>query len=527
MCPCTSPCVGQIAMQHNRFLLFLNLRKVNPQIQVFSTTKEAASVAIEDCPLREVRAGRIALASPAIAVHSAWEDLMAQADVATNTRIVRRESGSSATRVTADICVVGAGIAGISAAIEAARLGRKVVLVDGLPVLGGQAVNSIIGTFCGLYGNGTHGHQFTYGIADDFIRALGQVEGGLFFRHGPLTTVLYYDEVALGRWVEEAVRAEGITVLLGSVLRNVVTEGRRVTRLECATRYGDVVIDAQGFVDATGDAALAWNAGFACREASNGPVYGTQMVVMENIDEARQPTKQEISARMQEKGDEYGLTRREGLAFIIPGRGIAAMNMTHVETPLEPLAASEKALEGKEQANRAVDFLRKEFPECFGASRVRAYGFPGIRQTRWIVGRQQLTTADVRAGTRFDDAIGRTAWPIELHDHSSGHHWHVFDEDHVHYIPLGALIPEEGDNVVAAGRCIDADTAALSSVRVMGPCIAMGAAAAHALDLAGTGSVHQIDLGALRERLHDNVDRVDPIEGRDRNLDIKPARIVA
>jgi hypothetical protein len=112
-------------------------------------------------------------------------------------------------------------------------------------------------------------------------------------------------------------------------------------------------------------------------------------------------------------------------------------------------------------------------------------------------------------GRRFPDAIGRTAWPIELHDHGSGYRWHTFPEDHVHYIPLASLTPAETDNVVAAGRCIDADTAALSSVRVMGPCIAMGAAAAHALDLAGTGSVHQIDLAALATRVRDNVERTD------------------
>ena len=43
------------------------------------------------------------------------------------------------------------------------------VLIDGLPALGGQAVNSIIGTFCGLFSNGTHGYQFTHGIADDIL----------------------------------------------------------------------------------------------------------------------------------------------------------------------------------------------------------------------------------------------------------------------------------------------------------------------------------------------------------------------
>ena len=79
----------------------------------------------------------------------------------------------------------------------------------------------------------------------------------------------------------------------------------------------------------------------------------------------------------------------------------------------------------------------------------------------------------------------------------------------MHYVPFGSLVPAEADNIVAAGRCIDGDTAALSTVRVMGPCIAMGAAAAHALDLAGSGSVQQIDVAALRQRVRDNVERAD------------------
>jgi hypothetical protein len=426
-----------------------------------------------------------------------------------DTRIVRRTPERAGRSVTGDICVLGAGIAGISAALEAAKLGRKVVLVDGLPVLGGQAVNSIIGTFCGLFANGTHGFQLTHGIADDILHDLGNIENALYYRHGPLTTVVYYDEIALGRWIERAVRKAGISVLLGAVLRHVTVDSGRVVALEFATRYGDVTVAATGFVDASGDAALVWQAGFACREAASTPVFGTQMVVLENIDESEQPSRDELRVRLTEKGDAYGLVRREGLAFIIPTRGIAAMNMTHVETPLDPLEASIKTLDGRDQADRAVTFLQAEFPACFGKSRVRAYGFPGIRQTRWIVGRQQLSADDVCAGTRFPDAVARTAWPIELHDHGSGHRWHTFDEDHLHYVPLGSLLPAEIHNVVAAGRCIDADMAALSSVRVMGPCIAMGAAAAHALDLAGSGSTHQIDVAALQRRLHDNIARTD------------------
>ncbi|MGA3398633.1 MAG: FAD-dependent oxidoreductase [Acetobacteraceae bacterium] len=428
-------------------------------------------------------------------------------DVPTGTHIVRRSAAPAGARVDVDICVLGAGISGVSAALEAARLGRRVALVDGLPALGGQAVNAIVGTFCGLFSNGSHGYQVTHGIADEILRDLG-AQGVLHYRHGPVTTVVMYDEVALSRWVEEAVRQAGITVLLGAMLQHVDRDGGRIRAVDLLTRYGSLRVAATGFVDATGDAALAWEAGFDCREP-DVPSYGTQMVVLENIDEAHMPPREHVPERARAKREEYGLARTDGFAFVFPGRATALVNLTHIETPLEPVAASRIALEGKAQADRVVAFLRGEFPAAFGKARVRSYGFPGIRQTRWIVGRQQLSVDDVRAGTRFPDAIARTGWPIELHDRVEGYIWQPFPEDHLHWVPLGSLIPREADNLLAVGRCIDADNAALSSVRVMGPCIAMGAAAAHALDLAGAGSVQQIDFAALRQRLHDNLDRTD------------------
>ena len=148
--------------------------------------------------------------------------------VRTATRIVRRD-GAGARQVGVDICVVGAGIAGTSAALEAARLGGKVALVDGLHALGGQAVNSVIGTFCGLFSNGHTGYQLTHGIADGILRDLG-AEGALHYRRGgpSNTVVVQYDEVALARWIERAVTAAGITVLLGAVMREVTRDRRRI-----------------------------------------------------------------------------------------------------------------------------------------------------------------------------------------------------------------------------------------------------------------------------------------------------------
>jgi flavin-dependent dehydrogenase len=415
---------------------------------------------------------------------------------------VTKPDDAPAQQIRADVCVVGAGIAGLSAAIESARLGREVVVVDSLPVIGGQMVHSLIGLFCGIFGNAPDYQQLTHGVFDDIFRDLGPA-GDLHFARGHTTTV-FYNEVALGRWLERMIQSLGIRTMLASVLTGVEVGDGRVRSISLATRYGNVFVRALGFVDASGDAALTWQAGLPCWVPER-PIYGSQQVIVENVEENEKPDPGEIDACLAAKGGEYGLLRRGGLAFFFPGRGTAVLNVTHIEAPLDPVGASAAQLAGKAQADAAIALLREEFPKAFGAARVRAYGYPGRRQTRWIRGRHQLTVDEVRAGTRFDDAVARTAWPIELHDRADGYVWEMFDSAHVHYVPLRSMTPPGVHNLLAAGRCVDGDAAALSSVRVMGPCAGMGAGAAHALDLAGGGSVHDIDLAQLRKRLADNL----------------------
>jgi hypothetical protein len=415
---------------------------------------------------------------------------------------VTKPAGDPGHEIRADVCVVGAGIAGLSAAIESAQLGRDVVLLDSLPVIGGQMVHSLIGLFCGVFGNAPRYAQLTHGVFDDIFTDLGPA-GDLHFQRGHTTTV-YYNEVALGRWLETRILSLGVRTILGTVLQQVDVCDGRIERISLASRYGNVAVTAAGFVDASGDAALTWAAGLPCWVPER-PIYGSQQVIVENLDERHKPDPAEMDARIAARGADYGLLRRGGLAFYFPGRGTAVLNVTHIEAPLDPVNASQAQLAGKAQADGAIALLRAEFPQAFGEARVRAYGYPGRRQTRWIKGRHQLTLDEVRAGTRFGDAVARTAWPIELHDRADGYVWETFEPDHIHYVPLRSMTPPGVHNVMAAGRCIDGDAAALSSVRVMGPCAAMGAAAAHALDLAGGGSTHDIDLDRLRQRVTANI----------------------
>ncbi|WP_370155882.1 FAD-dependent oxidoreductase [Ferrovibrio sp.] len=425
------------------------------------------------------------------------------------TRILRRPETAVPHIVTADIVVLGAGISGISAALEAAKLGRRVALVDAGQQLGGQSTGSMLGTLCGFYSNGPDPYRVVYGMADDMFAHLKR-EDALSIRRGRNTYIPLYQEQVLVRWIEQAVTAAGIDVLLGAVLLEVRRDGGRIASLLLATRFGPVELRGTGFVDASGDAALTYAAGFDCREPVS-PIQGTLMFTIEGFDQAgaQAVDRWTMQKRLAETGARYGLVRRDGFVFAFPGKGQATVNMTHVETPLDPLGYAAAQAEGRAQADRVVDFLRGEYPEIFGSARVRQYGFLGIRQTRWIVGRHSLSIDEVRGGHRHADAILRCSWPVELHDRAEDVHWEEFGDDHLHYMPFGAMVPREADNLVAAGRCADGDPAALSSVRVMGPCMAMGAAAAQALDLAGSGSVRQIDIAALQGRLNDNLQRRD------------------
>jgi len=181
-------------------------------------------------------------------------------------------------------------------------------------------------------------------------------------------------------------------------------------------------------------------------------------------------------------------------------------NINHIRTPLDPLGGAQMVFDGRRQADGVIAFLRAEFPSIFANAKVRAYGNPGIRQTRWIVSRRQLTLADIRRTDVPTDAVARCAWWVELHDSVETVYWEKFKDGHVYYIPLSCMVPKDADNIVAAGRCVDGDSHALSAIRVMGPCIAMGTAAAHALDLAGSGSVQQIDFAKFQQRLRDNLE---------------------
>ena len=351
----------------------------------------------------------------------------------TRTRTVKKLVES--TTLEADICVVGAGAAGVMAAITSARLGRKTVLLDAMPTLGGQMVGTLLGTICGLYSNGPEPVRVTFGAVNEMLDDLNRASV-LHARRCLDTLILQYDEMLCGRWSERALADAQVDILLGAVIREVRLVDRRITSLGVATRWGDVTIKCGGVVDASGDATVAWHAGLPVREPE-AHQWGTQMIMIEGFDEeaVAQFDGFEVANVLKRNRQQYGLHREDGFIFKFPGRNIATVNMTHMRTPTDPTGATKAALEGRDQADRLLALLRDQLPSMENV-RIRAYGTPGVRQTRWFVSSHQLTVEEVRSGTRTDDAVTRCSWPVEAHDFAEGISWELFSPDHMHYVPL-------------------------------------------------------------------------------------------
>jgi hypothetical protein len=146
-------------------------------------------------------------------------------------------------------------------------------------MLGGQAVNSIVGAFCRFYSSGARPHRLVYGTASDLL-ADQQANDALRTRKGHNTIIHVYDEIALSRWVERTVAAAGIVTLLGATVRNVICHDRRIGPVITTNRHGDVLVDAQHYIDASGDPVLSTAAAHACDLAESGPVHTINLAAL-------------------------------------------------------------------------------------------------------------------------------------------------------------------------------------------------------------------------------------------------------
>ncbi len=414
-----------------------------------------------------------------------------------------------------DVVIIGGGSAGCAAAVAAARHGARTLLVEQGGFLGGTGV-AVLDTFYGFYAPG--GEQRVVGgigweVCDQLIST-----GQAFERpntYGAGTGVTYEPEGLKLAW-DRLTAGAGVQVLHHCRLIAVIADDLRITGVVIDTKVGPRRVAARTFVDASGDAELAWRAGAAVNRPvdENRAQPLTATFRLGGVDVTK-TTSKELHRLMAQAADSggYDLPRREGSSHRTVLPGVVHTNMTRVSgiDATDPFALSAAEREGRRQAGEYVRFLLSEVPGYEHAYLLGTAVWIGVRETRRLHGRYILTRDDVLGARDFEDAIARCGAPVEDHDGGGGTIWEYVGPDgtpsgQTYGIPYRCLIPVDLDNTLVAGRCLSATHDAHASVRSMAQCMAMGqaAGAAAALALDHDGQTAELDPRVLRERLSED-----------------------
>jgi hypothetical protein len=411
-----------------------------------------------------------------------------------------------------DVLVVGAGSAGSTAAIAAARTGARTLVVDRLGFLGGIST-SVLDTFYAFYTPGTRRRKVVSGIPDDVVERLA-AEAAVFERpntYGAGTGLTYDPEVLKRTW-EELVLAAGAQVLLHSIAYAVRPDaGGRVAEVDVLTRGGPRTVRAGAVVDASGDADVVHLAGGSYESPADGHAVQSLSTVfrLAGVDVARAQAvpKEDMWRLMREASasGRYRLPRLEGSVHRTPQEGVMMALMTRMGgvDPNDPEQLTAAEIEGRRQCHEYSRFLREHVPGYERAVLVSTSPAIGIRESRRIVGDHMLSADECLRATTFPDQIARCGAPIEDHHAGRDTRWVYVPEGETYGIPYRSLLPAGVEGVVVAGRCFSATHDAHASARSMGTCMAMGQAAgtAAALAAAAGGTPRSIGPDAVRARL--------------------------
>ena len=436
-----------------------------------------------------------------------------------------------------EIIVIGGGTAGCAAALAAARGGRKTLLIEQFAFLGGWATAALVNPF--MNHRTSDGKPLVGGFYDELRNRLGSAGdllGNSFDSEGMRFTL---QEML----IEAGVRLRFHTTFEsaryspdgGIIVRTRSKSGAE--EFEC-----DRIIDCSG----DGDAALSLGASFEMGDADGLPQAVTLMFDMGGVDLEKvliyvrdhpdqmrfpklQPTADpsELANGVVSVAGYYDLVaaaRANGeytapgdLIFFIgrPRKGEVVFNTTHVGgidgTNAEDLTRAE--IEGRRQMMSVAAFVGKYVPGFERAYLLRSPEHVGVRETRRIVGDYVFSADDVIEARKFEDAICRLAYPVDVHsgkgsgytkseEKSSGRPNNAPPGDW-YEIPYRCLLPVGLDNVLVAGRCVSSTQAGHGAIRIMPSCIAMGqaAGAAAALSLDQGVTAREVGIRALLDTL--------------------------
>lgn len=428
----------------------------------------------------------------------------------------------------ADVCVIGGGPGGLPAAIAAARLGAKTVLLEMNGYLGGMATAGLIGPILGHRASGD-GDAVIGGIPKELCVRMAEIGEAVPWNQALKEWGIAFNAEGMKIIADRMVMESEVQTILHAFLTDAVTDGNRMTHAIVATKSGPLAVAARVFVDATGDGDAAFRAGAECtkgRPADGRPMAMGSIFHVGGVDtlsdDAREGAIERMRLLQSEGANLYGIalgnhgsTLHEGFLSLNATRfaGDASDVFDLTEGEFETRALTWRLLEAWRSAPEAERLYVAATP-----------AHVGTRESRQVVGRYVLTGDDIVTGRRFDDGIARASYWIDIHcprGLSDGGRVHLCTKGCARRdcymitqysdqlpepdrlappdggwcdVPLRSLIPRELGGLVVSGRCISADHQAMAATRVMATCMAIGEAAGTTAALAALKGVEPADL---------------------------------
>lgn len=399
--------------------------------------------------------------------------------------------------VDCDLLVAGGGLAGVCAAITAARAGSKVVLVQDRPVLGGNASSEVR-----LWALGATSHM---GNNNRWSREGGVIDEIMLdnLKQNRLGNALIFDSLLLDKVMAEA----NITLLLNTAMYQVNKKGGdeiESVNAFCSQNSTDYLIKAPLFCDATGDGILAFNAGASFRMgAESREEFGELMAPEQESSELLGHSLFFYSKKLDQPVSytkpEFAYSHEE-IAAIPRCKNIhgddSGCKFWWLEFGgiMDTIYQSEDIkLELWKIVYGIWDYIKNSgrFEDVENLTLEWVGTIPGKRESRRFNGEYMLIQQDIVEQKQFDDAVSYGGWAIDLHPakgiYSDKPACSQFHSKGVYQIPYRCFVSKDINNLFFAGRIISASHMAFGSTRVMITCAhggqAVGEAAALCRDL--------------------------------------------
>jgi len=406
-----------------------------------------------------------------------------------------------------DLAVIGGGFAGVAAALAAARAGAKVLIVEKSNCLGGAAMNCLVNPFM-PYWTEMDGKRvdLSTGIFKEIHDRLE--ERNAMKKESFLEEELKY---ILNEMVIEA----NIDLLFHAYISRANTCADRIVSVTVATKSGEMPLEADYFIDATGDAQLAYLAGCPTvlgREPDHLCQPMTLCFRVGNVDVDKFYASRErlkISHAQSLAAGELINPRENILVFRTPIHNVLHFNTTRVvkKNPTSPKEVTAAEVLARKQVYEIYDFMKKHADGLENSFLMMTAAEIGVRESRMIVGDYVLTEQDCRNCVKFEDAIAACNYDIDIHNpEGTGTSHYYFPAGEYYTIPYRSLIPKGVSNMLVAGRCISSDHGAQASYRIMPVvcCIGEAAGTAIGLLLENKTSVREVNVSELQNILKKN-----------------------